>query len=43
MGEDGSDEDASDEDDHEDIELVVREMAALKKVCERTERDKESL
>lgn len=27
-------EDDTDEDDHEDIELMVKEMAALKKVCE---------
>lgn len=26
-------EDDTDEDDHEDIELMVKEMAALKKVC----------
>lgn len=30
--------DGSDEDDHEDIELMVREMAALKKVREQTKR-----
>ncbi|XP_075907121.1 E3 ubiquitin-protein ligase CBL-C isoform X2 [Nelusetta ayraudi] len=32
VDEDASNEDASDEDDHEDIELMVREMAALKKL-----------